>query len=870
MSNSPARGEMSLRYLILTACCCCLASATILAQTAERRPVSRATRAGAKLAPAIDPRLQQVLQVLASQHRLQTLTQLDREAALLSSKHSRRILKVARGSSDKPPGTESARQLRELAAKAGAAERKLYLALKEERVHLERELNTDEAVSLIRALNVAAIEVARIIRLRTGSLETEIPGLSRTALCRGDIVLDRVLYRYARAVTAEDESEVTAALRALQIQLACLSTRQIRVFDSALVEAVNWTETTLPAVTNRKRLSAMRDAYRQMFAPIIFAAADSSRLFPRYERPSTTWLLTHKEMLTAAARGEKTITYRVGLLIANRFSGKLKRVRGVCESGAGKNFNDGRGGRTCNALGAFFQSVMLPCDTTQWVPEKQNGATKFSCDPSCSGFPGSGKSSLLSTGQRGRFNLGGLSSSAEPTLCSYSGPHTGGGAGGIGGGSDPAGGGPSGGGMPGAPSSGSGACDVPPMFGVIGFTSPSQAYNNAFNACVQQLAGGRRQQGANVGAEASGFAPGGGKECMIARGDSQPPPTPESTTAPESTPQSESDPDKNLREAKEQVNAVIGSVVQFINELVGSEFIPEDALDQAMTAINNATLADEPMKRDGNSLMGFTTADGKTILIDPGVCTSSVNCYYTLLHEGLHSALSLSNFHGEGVQHDLIGTDFNDSLRFYADYLTYMKDELKGKGPGLCLQDNPSCTSGCSSREAAMPDCISAGLKAYSQRLREIGQDAKDCATDACWNPADQSLTSGQTCGTPNPCPGQSVALCLEGQPDCMCRNSNSGIDFKAVVRSRMWREYCERAFDDRCSSPTAPDDFGSAGNASPGTGPVGPRPVNVFKFGNLTVHSDGRVKLSSFTGTAINDPECASDSCRASQRGDW
>lgn len=383
---SLAAKRTAVRFVLITVACICLGSVKVFSQSPKPTPLPGTKGASVKLAPKLDPRLQHVLQIMLSENRLRSIVQLDREAALFHSKYSRRILASVR-SSKGASGLPSAQELRDLGKKAGAAERRLLLALKEERRHLDREINAQGPISLVRPLKVAAIEVARVVRMRTGSLRTEIPKLGQTAICRGDLVMDRLIYRYARAATAEDDYEVTDALRELQIQLACLSTRQIRIFESALVDAVNRAETTLPAARDPKRLLAIRDAFRQLFAPVIFATADASRLFPKYERPAIEWLLKHQNMLTDAALRKKTITYRVGLLFANRFSGKLTRARGDCGAAAKKIFDDGRGGRTCNALGALYQSVGLDCDVTQWVPTGP-GAKKFSCELGCSGLPG--------------------------------------------------------------------------------------------------------------------------------------------------------------------------------------------------------------------------------------------------------------------------------------------------------------------------------------------------------------------------------------------------------------------------------------------------------------------------------------------------
>lgn len=416
-----------------------------------------------------------------------------------------------------------------------------------------------------------------------------------------------------------------------------------------------------------------------------------------------------------------------------------------------------------------------------------------------------------------------------------------------------------------------GACDGSPMFGEIGFTSPTQAYNDAFNSCVMGMAAARGWMRTNEGMTASGYPPGGGKYCVAAGESDESPPTPEEAPSPTE----ETEAETNFREAKNEVKDMLPGVRAFVNELFGWEVITQDDLDRAITAVDNAQMWEtRHIDPDGKGeTLGETSNGGRTIFVSGPMCANDgFSCTVTLLHEALHSALTGTEFGGAEVEHGFLGKELQDATRFYLDYQRYIGEFQK------CLQDDPNCTGGCSSREAAMPDCVGAGLTAMGERMREIGQDAEDCATDACWNPAKDEMPPGKMCGDPNPCQGQSVALCMPDQPDCMCNTGNRGLDLKAIIRNMVWNEYCQRAIDDRCGSPTAPLDFGALESATAtsrpaeGGAPLRAQPMKAFRFGNLTVHAKGILRMTAPTAlsTGAIDSECVSASCRASQRGDW
>ncbi|MGB9365640.1 MAG: hypothetical protein WCE79_06475 [Xanthobacteraceae bacterium] len=407
------------------------------------------------------------------------------------------------------------------------------------------------------------------------------------------------------------------------------------------------------------------------------------------------------------------------------------------------------------------------------------------------------------------------------------------------------------------------------MYGVIGQQSPAQVYNAAFNACVQGIAASRNPSNMSLGTEVTGFAPGGGAKCMIAE-SADPAPPADSDDIQEPKPQ-EGNAEANIEWAKSIVLELIEGFAEGINSLMGQTLISEPGIRRATRAVHDADFGDTgqcPSDLGSRTCVGSTSPDGTKITMDENWCMDAVNCVNGLMHEALHSAFG-GSVEDQDFQHAIIGSHVQDIVPLYNSW-------IDSQSVQSCLPEDMTCTGSCTSREAAVPDCVGSATTAYVNRLREMGRAAKDCATDACWNPARDDTASGQQCGAPDKCRGQSVALCTEDQPNCMCRNTDRGIDLGATLRENIWQAYCTRAQDERCAQPSAPGGF--AGSSPP---PSGPRPPSagtpasrsgvVLGGGRVAISADGTVALGHSTVLAgSTDAACASPNCRASQRGDW
>src|ERR1700749_3596232 len=178
MSNHwPHAGVKAARLLLIAVCY--LIAFPASAQQARRERARLLADKSISLAPSLHPRAQHALAVLVSEKRSQEVTQLDRDAALSTGKFARRVQSIAQSLSSVTATPVSASELTELGAAAGAAERKLFLALKEKRAQYNQAFKSPGSISLIQPLNLATIEAARLVRLRLGSLATEIPALDQ-------------------------------------------------------------------------------------------------------------------------------------------------------------------------------------------------------------------------------------------------------------------------------------------------------------------------------------------------------------------------------------------------------------------------------------------------------------------------------------------------------------------------------------------------------------------------------------------------------------------------------------------------------------------------------------------------------------------
>ncbi|HEX6716749.1 MAG TPA: tetratricopeptide repeat protein [Pyrinomonadaceae bacterium] len=145
------------------------------------------------------------------------------------------------------------------------------------------------AVELSQPLSLAMFQLQSEVRRRLGpEVHTIVPGLASAAGCQKDFVKDRVLSRYALAVTGEDSSSAVETLKEEAIQTACLGRRQLADLEWAIATGFEDVASTM-----RKRgLSDVVPLFAQMVAPVQVLILDARK--HRGERSlSWKWFVTY-------------------------------------------------------------------------------------------------------------------------------------------------------------------------------------------------------------------------------------------------------------------------------------------------------------------------------------------------------------------------------------------------------------------------------------------------------------------------------------------------------------------------------------------------------------------------------------------------
>jgi len=316
-----------------------------------------------------------------------------------------RVLVAARIVSKKPKAEVAA------AASAYAADRATLLAArksiadhqathKKQRLALEAQLGTLRATarkeanvsggSGVFALSVLSADYTFGMSRRLPSLHTEVVTLRDTATCRGDLALEGMLDAYLRAAVFEDEAGVAKQIGRMQTQLSCLSARQLRALEAAMVAEI---DTTIARVLGKEgALAATR--FRQIVALPLLLLADQNRALAGHTKPGLRWLAKHRAELVAAAATPGTVLHRQGLYLLDPrtrkvvpVGSKAQRAGELSKLAAGTKslvFRDTKGALSTNGLPGLVEGLLQPCHGVDLVAVGSAGAaTAFTCDVGC-------------------------------------------------------------------------------------------------------------------------------------------------------------------------------------------------------------------------------------------------------------------------------------------------------------------------------------------------------------------------------------------------------------------------------------------------------------------------------------------------------
>lgn len=240
------------------------------------------------------------------------------------------------------------------------------------------------------ALSVLSADYAFGLSRRLPSLHTEVVTLRDAGSCRGDLALEGTLDAYLRAAVTEDEAGVATQLGRIQTQLECMSGRQLRALEGAMVAEI---DTTIGRVLAKEgALAATR--LRQIVAIPLLLLSDQNRALAGHSKPGLLWLAKHREELLSAAATPGTILHRQGLYLLDPrtrrlvpFGSKAQRAGELTKLSADtKNlvFRDAKGSLATNGLPRLLEGLLEPCHGVDLVATGSAGlASAFTCDSGC-------------------------------------------------------------------------------------------------------------------------------------------------------------------------------------------------------------------------------------------------------------------------------------------------------------------------------------------------------------------------------------------------------------------------------------------------------------------------------------------------------
>src|SRR5204863_1552214 len=118
-------------------------------------------------------------------------------------------------------------------------------------------------------------------------LHSEVQSLWSDARCHGDLIVQGTLDAYLDAALVENDLAAFGAIEAFQQQLTCLSQRQLRLLEGALVLQ---TELALSRMLSGTAAPAFASRFRQLMAVPIILVADQVRAFS-FAKPGLRWVV---------------------------------------------------------------------------------------------------------------------------------------------------------------------------------------------------------------------------------------------------------------------------------------------------------------------------------------------------------------------------------------------------------------------------------------------------------------------------------------------------------------------------------------------------------------------------------------------------
>jgi hypothetical protein len=278
------------------------------------------------------------------------------------------------------------------------------------------------------SLRVAAADFSWGLAEQVPRLHTEVQSLWSDPRCRGDLVVQGTLDAWLDAALAEDDLAAFGAVQALQQQLSCLSQRQLRLLEGALVLQ---TELALGRMVGTKSAPAFASRFRQLMAVPIILVADQVRAFS-WGKPGLRWVLDHQPELTLAASLQGSMLFRTGVFLHDPRRSQLVAIssKGVRASERQKSTlgtkllgaRDAKGSWSTNLLPLVIQALSSPCYGVDLVLDGTGASgERLRCDTGCAAARedhsvlGKGLTTVVSPSNLAQQSCGANGSSPSPS-----------------------------------------------------------------------------------------------------------------------------------------------------------------------------------------------------------------------------------------------------------------------------------------------------------------------------------------------------------------------------------------------------------------------------------------------------------------------